>query len=107
MVCRVVNDDIARFELVAALLEELENAAHVTRDRPQLEWSALLRFAQPAAAHVEQRSAEVLRLTDDARVRHTRQLVAHFDGHALQRTGDHLSGDWIDPSLALCLSDHC
>src|SRR5262249_34897070 len=69
--------------------------------------SRLRRLAELASLLVADDAAEVLRLADDRRVGHARELVAHLDGDRVERAGDHPGGDRVDPcgaGYAHCVS---
>ena len=93
----VVHDDVAGADHVAALLQRLQDAADVARDRPRLQRRRLRRFGEAAALGIDQRRAEILRLADDRGVAHAHQLVAHLDRDVLERALDHRGGDRVDP----------
>ena len=99
---RIVDDHVARIELLAALLEEPEDAARISRDRPQLQRGRERRFAQLSSLRVQQRAAEIFRLTNDARVGHAGQLVPHLDGNALERPGNHAGCHGVDARPRPC-----
>ena len=92
----VVHDHIAGQELVADFLHRADDAAHVARDRPELQRRADRTFTQLTAHRVEQRRAEILGFADDAGVRHARELVPHLEGDVLEGAGDHLGGHQIN-----------
>ena len=93
----VVDHDVAGLPLEAELLEAAVDPGDVAGDRAGLQRRRLRRLAQLAALVVAEHAAEVLRLADDRRVGHARQLVAHLDRDRVERAVDHGSGDRVDP----------
>src|SRR5207247_1865158 len=96
VVRRVVDDHVALFEAVTALLEQAEDALHVAGDRPELQRGRKRALADLAALGVEQRDAEVFGFADDRRVRHPGQLVPHLERDAVEGARDHAGRDGID-----------
>src|SRR5262249_20155822 len=101
VVGRVVNDHIPLFEALPSLLEEPENPLHVARNRTQLQRRRKRTLADLPTLGVQQRYPKVLRLTNDRRVGHPRQLVPHLQHHVVQRSRDHPRRDRIDLPRAL------
>jgi hypothetical protein len=91
-----VHDHVAGTALVTPLAELVDDPAHVARDGAGLQRRALARLAELAALGVDERGPEVLRLADDARVRHAHELDAHLDRDALERAVDDRGRDGID-----------
>ncbi len=101
VVRRVVHDYVAGAELFLTFSEDALNAAHITGDWSQLQRSAKSRLAQLLAFRIEQRSPEVLRLPDNAGIRHAGQLVAHLHGNIFQSSPNNLCRDRIDAAPGL------
>ena len=91
-----MHDHITRKELFAPHLEDSLDPSDVARNRAQLQRRAEDGLAELLAVGIDQRGSEVLGLPDDARVGHSRELMAHFDGDVFKRPADDLCGDRID-----------
>ena len=92
----VVHEYVAGLDGFTSLGKLPTHSSYVTRDRTRLQRSALLGLGQLAVLNVDQRRSEVLRLTNDARIGHPHEFVAHLDGDVFQRALDDARGNRID-----------
>ena len=69
----VVDVDVARLDRLAAPLECGADPSHIARQRPRLERRALRRLRDLIPRRIHHGGAEILRLSDQARMRHAHE----------------------------------